>query len=118
MMSENKIEVIRLKHPDGAYIEVCNYGATWLSALMPDRSGTLGEVLLGYKDVNTMMTDTNYMGRTVGRYANRIRRGEFCIDGKIYQLETNDGNNSNHSGHSGLSFCFFYIDISILIILS
>lgn len=109
MTQESDIEVIRLTHPSGYYIEVCNYGATWLSAHVPDRNGKLGEVLLGYNDVEAMMADPNYAGRTVGRYANRIRRGRFTLNGKTYQLELNDGNNSNHSGPSGLSFRKFDI---------
>ena len=110
MTSGSGIEIIRLTHPSGAYIEVCNYGAAWLSAVMPDRHGILGETLLGYNEINAMMTDPNYAGRTVGRYANRIRRGTFTLCGKTYRLETNDGNNSNHSGSSGLSFRIFDIE--------
>ena len=110
MMSAGDIQLIRLSHPSGASIEVCNYGATWLSALMPDRHGELGEVLFGYNDISAMLTDTNYAGRTVGRYANRIRKGMFAIDGKTCQLEINDGVNSNHSGPSGLSFRLFDIE--------
>ena len=109
MMQDNRIEVCRITHPSGAYIEVCNYGATWLSAVMPDRQGSLGEVLLGYNDVEAMMSDPNYAGRTIGRYANRIRKGAFSLFGKAYRLEINDGVNSNHSGPSGMSFRLFDI---------
>ena len=109
MTSGSDIEVCRLTHPSGAYIEVSNYGATWLSACMPDRHGVLGEVLFGYSTIDAMMADPNYAGRTVGRYANRIRKGTFSICGKTYQLEINDGVNSNHSGPSGLSFRVFDI---------
>ncbi len=109
MTPQPDIEVIRLTHSSGASIEVCNYGATWLSAMMPDRYGALGEVILGYDNIEAMMADPNYMGRTVGRYANRIRKGRFCIGGKTCQLEINDGNNSNHSGPSGMSFRVFDI---------
>ena len=107
MTQRSDIEICRLTHPTGAYIEVCNYGATWLSAFMPDRNGVLGEVLFGYDDIDAMMADTNYAGRTVGRYANRIRKGTFSVYGKTCQLEINDGVNSNHSGPSGISFRIF-----------
>ncbi|MBQ7210846.1 MAG: galactose mutarotase [Paludibacteraceae bacterium] len=109
MMQPDDIEVVRLTHPSGYYIEVCNYGASWLSAYMPDRDGQLGEILLGYNDIEAMLADPNYAGRTVGRFANRIRQGKFTLDGRTYQLELNDGNNSNHSGPSGLSFRKFDI---------
>lgn len=99
------ILLFRLTASDGAYIEVTNYGATWVSAVMPDAQGRCTDVLLGYNTLQGYMDDTSYMGSTVGRYANRLRNAAIDIDGTIYPLEANDGVNTNHGGVDGWHRC-------------
>lgn len=101
----------RLAAPCGAYIEVCNYGARWLSAVIPDKFGVLSETLLGYDSAQGWLKDPNYMGATIGRFANRIGDACFQINGFTYNLDKNDGNNCNHGGNNGLSFQFFDSEI-------
>jgi aldose 1-epimerase len=69
--------------------------------MVPDKHGRLANVMAGYDDINSYLTDTYYMGAIIGRYANRIAGASFTIDGTTYRLEPNDGRNSNHGGYSG-----------------
>ena len=93
--------LFRLTAADGAYVELTNLGATWVSAYMPDARGELADVLLGYPSAQGYIDDTCYMGATVGRYANRIARARVVIGGVEYRLDANDGVNTNHGGFHG-----------------
>lgn len=95
------IYIFRVSFDSGAYFEVTNYGATWVSAVVPDKNGVLEDVLLGFDNLEAYLCDTAYIGSTIGRFANRIANASFSISGKTYRLENNDGENSNHSGSSG-----------------
>ncbi|MGB4414652.1 MAG: aldose epimerase family protein [Paludibacter sp.] len=87
----------------GAYIEVTNYGATWVSAVMPDKNGYLSDVILGYNNLTGYLNDTAYLGSTVGRFANRIGNAHFHLNGVDYNLDKNDGENTNHGGFAGFN---------------
>lgn len=103
--SQQEVKLFRLTANDGSYIEVTNYGATWVSAAMPDSNGVCNDILLGYATLDDYMADTSYMGSTVGRYANRLRNASIEIEGTTYRLEANDGANTNHGGVSGWHKC-------------
>lgn len=98
-----EVHLFRLVHESGAYIELTNYGATWVSAVVPDKNGNLSDVILGYDNLSGYLSDTAYMGSTVGRFANRIGNARFTLNGRTYKLDSNDGNNSNHGGFSGFN---------------
>lgn len=98
-----EIHLFRIIHESGAYIELTNFGATWVSALIPDREGHLSDVILGYDNLTGYLADTAYLGSTVGRFANRIGNALFQLNGKTYRLDKNDGVNSNHGGFSGFN---------------
>ncbi len=88
----------RLINSTGAYVELTNRGARWLTAFTPDKDGVLNNVLL---TPSNPADDEFYRGAIIGRFANRIGNAQICIDGKTYQLERNDGENTNHGGFSG-----------------
>lgn len=85
----------------GASISVIDYGAIVTSIIVPDRSGLLGEVTLGFADLAGYLRDTCFLGAVVGRYANRIAGGQFELLGKRYQLPKNNGPNHLHGGPEG-----------------
>ena len=62
----------------------------------PDREGHKANVVLGYDSVGQYQADTStyFIGSIVGRYGNRIARGKFSIDGKSYEVPTNDKGNA------------------------
>jgi aldose 1-epimerase len=68
---------------------------------VPDRTGKLGNVVLGFDSVDNYVKGVPFFGATIGRYGNRIALGKFTLDGKSYQLPTNDGPNSLHGGTKG-----------------
>ena len=61
--------------------------------MVPDREGHLSDVALGYKDVLSYFGDGPCMGKVPGRFANRIAKGHFTLDGKEYELPVNNGPN-------------------------
>lgn len=83
---------------------ITNYGARVVSLLVPDKTGKMTDVVVGFDNVNdyTQGGDT-YFGAIVGRYGNRIAKGKFELDGKKYTLATNNGPNSLHGGNKGFS---------------
>lgn len=98
-----EVVLVRLTNKSGAYIELTNFGATWVSAMVPDSKGQLNDVILGYPSLDGYISDTCYLGCTIGRFANRIRSARFSIGENDYILEANDDINSNHGGTSGFN---------------
>jgi aldose 1-epimerase len=89
-------------------VEVCvtNYGGYLVSLKVPDRNGKSTDVVLGFDDLdgyvnNNIHKGTAYLGPIVGRYANRIARGTFTLDGRQYSLAINNGPNALHGGPHG-----------------
>ncbi len=85
----------------GLVLEMIDYGATVISMKTPDRDGNLANITLSCKDIAGYEALGSYFGCTVGRYCNRIAAGKFTIDGKDYQLATNNGANHLHGGKIG-----------------
>jgi aldose 1-epimerase len=89
-------------------VRVMNYGAIITYVGVPDRSGVVRNVVLGLDNFQDYETRNPYFGCVAGRYGNRIARGRFTLDGKSYQLATNDGGiNHLHGGMSGLDKKFW-----------
>lgn len=86
-----------------AMVEVVltDFGARILELRLPDRHGTPADVVLGHSDLAGNATSTTYFGATCGRYANRIRRGSFGLDGRRISITTNEGANHLHGGAIG-----------------
>ena len=87
-----------MRNAAGAEVHLSNYGATILAAIVPDRSGHLDDVVLGYSAPEGYFGDSPAMGKSVGRFANRIAGGRMTIDGTEYRLELNNGRNHLHGG--------------------
>jgi len=102
-VEHKEIFIFRITLESGVLFELTNFGATWISAVVPDKYGNLSNVVLGYNDVSGYIADTAYMGATIGRFANRVGNACFELNGKTYKLECNDGKNTNHGGFSGFS---------------
>ncbi|WNO52339.1 aldose epimerase family protein [Stakelama saccharophila] len=95
------IEKVTLTNDNGMSVTTMALGASVQSLSVPDRDGKRADVVLGYDTPAEYLADPQYFGATVGRFANRIDRGRFPLDGKQYQLEINDGPNSLHGGKQG-----------------
>jgi aldose 1-epimerase len=95
------VSVYTLTNADGAGLRVLTLGATIVSLSVPDADGALGDVVLGYEDLDGYLADPFYIGVIVGRYANRIARATFVLDGQTYSLAANDGPHHLHGGPRG-----------------
>ena len=86
-------------------------GATLMRLYVKDRDGKLQDVVLGHENIDEYETYKLYFGATVGRVCNRIKKGEFELNGKSYQLPINNGPNSLHGGIKGFSFVPFKAEL-------
>jgi aldose 1-epimerase len=108
------------KMPDGTPIEIytlsdapyeariATYGGIVVSFKAPDRNGKVGDVVLGFDTLDGYVSLFNgphnaFIGPIIGRYANRIARAAFTLDGKQFSLPHNDGENTLHSGTHGFN---------------
>ncbi|WP_406351950.1 aldose epimerase family protein [Streptomyces sp. NBC_00658] len=85
----------------GTRLKVLSYGGIVQSLEIPDRHGKYKNVSLGFDNIEDYVAKTPYFGALIGRYGNRIAKGQFSLDGKSYQLSVNDGVNSLHGGIKG-----------------
>jgi aldose 1-epimerase len=97
-----RIEAVELSNSAGMSVRIITLGAAIQSLTVPDRRGMREDVVLGYDSAQEYAAKRMFFGVTAGRYANRIARGKFTLDGHEYQLETNDGPNHLHGGVHGL----------------
>ncbi|KAF1004982.1 MAG: Aldose 1-epimerase [Luteibacter sp.] len=96
-----KVDAVLLDSGHGVQVRVMAYGAGLQEVITPDRHGKPANILLGYAKFDDYLKKPQYFGATVGRYANRIAKGRFTLDGHAYQVPTNDGPNSLHGGTKG-----------------
>ncbi len=95
------VPAVTLTNRHGVAATVIAWGASLQSLVMPGRGGHRADVMLGYATLADYLGRPQYFGATVGRYANRIARGGFALDGHRYQVPLNDGPNSLHGGTLG-----------------
>ena len=101
MPDGQKVSLYTLTNATGAVAKITTYGAIVTELWMPDKNGTLGDIVLGYDKLADYLKETPYFGAIVGRYGNRIGKGTFTLDGKTYTLATNNGENHLHGGLKG-----------------
>jgi aldose 1-epimerase len=106
----SKVEAVTLTNAAGMTAKIMTLGATLQSLIVPDKAGHKDDVVLGYDTAQEYLSHPDYFGASVGRYANRIAKGKFAIDGKSYTLVTNDGPNSLHGGPKGFDKRMWKID--------
>ncbi len=94
-------ELFTLKNENGMTVNISNYGGIITHINVPDRDGNFGDVVLGYDSIEGYLKASPYFGAIVGRYGNRIARGRFSLDGKVYKLAINNNGNHLHGGLIG-----------------
>src|SRR3712207_1854706 len=87
------IDRYTLVNTNGLEADIITYGGTLISLRVPDRSGVVADVVLGFDTLTPYLGEHPYLGSLIGRYANRIARGRFELNGRSYALACNDGPN-------------------------
>ncbi len=95
--------MITLTNKSGASVSFTEIGAGIVSMVVPDEKGQMTDIVLGYKSDESYLGDGPCAGKIPGRYANRIARGLFTLEGRQYKLDVNNGPNHLHGGFDGFS---------------
>ena len=95
------VAAVTLRNHHGVSATVITYGASLQALITPDRAGKPADIILGYARLQDYLDKPQYFGATVGRFANRIAKGKYSIDGVAYQAPVNNGENSLHGGTVG-----------------
>lgn len=95
------VSLFTLAAEGGLRVTITDYGGAIVSLLAPDRGGTLADVVLGYDQLEGYLKGRAHFGSLCGRFANRIARARFTLDGTEYKLPDNDGVNHLHGGPQG-----------------
>jgi aldose 1-epimerase len=101
------IDAYTLANKNGMKITCLTYGGIITQLWAPDKNGKFQDIVLGYENMEGILSDTYYMGAIVGRYANRIAKGKFSIEGTTYQLAQNNNDNHLHGGIKGFDKVLF-----------
>jgi aldose 1-epimerase len=105
-----QVEAVVLRNQAGIRVKIMTLGAAIQSLFIPDRTGLPGDIVLGFDSPQEYVQNPSYFGATVGRFANRIAKGHFSLDGKTYTLATNDHGNHLHGGLKGFDKVLWSID--------
>lgn len=103
-IDDRQVELYNLKNNKGMQVLVSNYGAHLIGAWLPNKNGDLTSVVLGFDSIEKLDRHKGYFGSVVGRYANRIAKGRFTLEGQEYSLAINNGPNSLHGGIDNFAF--------------
>ena len=99
-----KTDLYILKNRKGYEVAISNYGGAICAIMVPDKEGKVANVIQGFDSIQALVeTDEIYRSTLIGRYGNRICKGKFTLNGKDYQLATNDGPNHLHGGKKGFN---------------
>ncbi|MEM7034176.1 MAG: aldose epimerase family protein [Chloroflexota bacterium] len=95
------VDLFTLTNTQGVQVKITNYGCIIQAILVPDRTGNVADIALGFDTLAEYVADNPFFGCVAGRYANRIANGQFTLDGVLYNLAQNDGQNHLHGGDIG-----------------
>ena len=95
------VDQFTLTNSKGAEAKIITFGGIVTSLKIPGKNGVMGNVVLGYDNLQGYENDSFYIGALIGRYANRIGNAQFTLNGKTYNLAKNNGENSLHGGPKG-----------------
>ncbi len=95
------VDLYVLTNTSGMVVKIMTYGGIITQILVPDKTGKMGDVVLGFDSLEGYLKGHPYFGALVGRVANRIAKGKFSLLGKDYTLAVNNGPNALHGGLKG-----------------
>ncbi len=95
------VDIYTLTNSNRMEVKILTYGGILQSIRVPDRRGRFANVTLGFNNIDDYVARSPFFGAIIGRYANRIAKGQFSLNGTTYQLPINNGVNSLHGGTVG-----------------
>lgn len=95
------VQIFTLTNKNDMQVKIINLGGIVTSIQVPDKNGVLGEVNLGFDNLEDYLQEQPFFGAIIGRYGNRIANGQFTLNGKTYKLATNNNGNHLHGGNKG-----------------
>jgi len=107
-----KISLYTLESKNGLILQVTNFGLRVVSLWVQDKNGKYDDVAVGYENIDRYINNTGerFLGPVVGRYANRIAKGQFVLDGQTYTLPINNNGQTLHGGIKGLDMVVWDVD--------
>lgn len=99
-----------LKNTNGMEVCITNFGGRIVSIMVPDKEGSMKDVVLGFDSIQDYIKYPTDFGASIGRYANRINKGRFAINGQEYQLPQNNFGHCLHGGPKGFQYRVFDVD--------
>ncbi len=97
-----EVSLFTLKNKNGLVSQITNFGGRVVSLWVPDKNGTFADVSIGYNNIDSYINNTEtFYGALIGRYGNRICKGQFVIEEDTFHIDINDGENSLHGGKKG-----------------
>ena len=101
-VSGKAVDLYFLTNENGLEVAITNYGGAIVSIMTPDNKGNFANIIQGHDKLEDYLnSDQPFLSTLVGRYANRIAKGRFCLNGKEYHLAINNGENHLHGGPTG-----------------
>ena len=104
------ITIYKMTNETGASVEISTLGAGIVSINVPDKDGKMSDVVIGYANPADYFYDGPCAGKIPGRYANRIAKGHFVLNGKEYKLAINNGPNALHGGPEGWQYKVYNVE--------
>ena len=98
LIDNKEVELFTLENGNGMIVKITNYGGILTSIIVPDKEGNFDDVVLGFDNPDQYVADNPCFGATIGRFANRIRKGQFRLGDSLYTLSPNDGEHTIHGG--------------------
>lgn len=95
------VEAFTLTNTNGVRLTAITLGGIITELSVPDRTGAMGDIVLGFDRLDGYLNDHPFFGAIIGRYGNRIGKGRFTLDGQMYTLAVNNGENHLHGGIKG-----------------
>src|SRR3984957_5098500 len=101
MPDGSKVDKYTFANAHRMEVSILSYAGIIQSIVVPDKSGTLADIALGFDTLEDYLKPNPYFGAIIGRYGNRIAKGQFSLNGQRYQIPINEGPNSLHGGPEG-----------------
>ncbi len=110
-VADGKIQLYSIQNKNGVEAHFINQGAKLIALIVPDVKGDWVDVVIGHDSAKEYIeSEEAYFGAICGRYANRIAKGQFSIDGASYTLAVNNGPNALHGGLKGFNSVLWEVE--------